>query len=184
MKNIFLVFKSYRGSIFVYYFSHHYKISLKKKLQNFDVNFLKCTPPDPIKYGSLTDIPVSIKRIECFYIDEPLDKTLGISAERERVLMRKLISHLGADVSIYVKLHPRSDRSKYADFNQFIVVDEVYKECKCLCGYNSGLLDLNFNNEVFVTLDKDLDWVNKPHIKSYKALSYLDDVLEDINMRL
>jgi hypothetical protein len=184
MKNIFSVFKSHESNIVVYYFMDHYKVSLQRKLQKFDVCFVKCGCPDPTQYGTLSDIPVSDRHIECFYIDEPLDKTLGLSVERERVLMKKLISHLGANVMIYVKLHPRSDKSKYSDFNQFVTVDEVYKNCKFLCGYSSGLLDFDFNNEVFVKLNECLNWVNECSTKSCKSLSYLNDVLDDIKVRL
>ena len=108
-------------------------------------------------------------------MDEPLTKTLGITEEEEKALLHALQERIEDD--IYVKLHPRSDPSKYIQLPRFRVVNKIYQNADVVAGYRSALLDFNFRNKQLVKLESDLTWRTKT-VESRK-LQY-DDYISQI----
>jgi len=165
----------------IYYYTVEYKDSLSRKLSLYNTNFIKCAHPDVTKFGTLTDMKINKKPIRSFYIDEPLADTLGISREAEIKIIEELIKKIGLNVTLYVKLHPRSNGSKFDELKEVVIVDEVYQNCQILCGYNSGLLDFDFNNKMLYRLSNKLIWVLKENSSTEKNITYISDVKLGVN---
>lgn len=164
----------------IYYFTDEYKKAWQDRLEQYGPKFIKCNLPDVSLYGTVKDIPVIEEKINCFYVDEPLTTTLGITSKEEKDILKKL-NVINENQKIHVKLHPRSNPNKFEDLDNFILVDEIYKNCNILAGYKSGLLDFAFNYDKFYRLESS-NWKEETLIKKIKIEdpTYIQDVLQGI----
>lgn len=151
--------------VLLFYFTEAYKKEWQQHFtEKHNVDYIQCNSPDVSRFGSKIDTKISNKVVPCFYVDEPLTQTLGISEQQEITLLIEL-ERVIAD-TIYVKLHPRSDPDKFKHLNLFKVVDCIYKNASTVAGYRSGLLDYQFNNQTQLTLQTDLSWRKENQKKS------------------
>ncbi|MDB4638252.1 hypothetical protein OAE64_00020 [bacterium] len=163
----------HKTSISCYYFTDYYKDRLKNILKN--VGYHKCAEPDPVYFGSEKPISINKKIIEFFYIDEPLTKTLGITPTKEKEIISNLMNEFSVG-KLYVKLHPRSSKDKFAGLPNVVLTDSIFSNSKNLIGYKSNLLRHPFKAERFIELSSpELSW-NKKEYKASKNTSYLNDV--------
>lgn len=170
------------SDIVVFYFTEEYKKDWEERLGKYSPKFVKCDPPDVSIYGTEQDIQINEKKIDCFYIDEPLTTTLGISSKEEEKLLLDL-QDLVTNKTIYIKLHPRSYHGKFKNFTNVIIVNEIYENCTFLVGYKSGLLDYNFKFEHEIKLI-DYQWKQVFNNKINSKSSYIDDVMKELQYDL
>lgn len=164
-------------NIICYYFTNYYKNRLDNIIKN--VCFHKCGEPDPVYFGSEKPILINNQIINFFYIDEPLTKTLGISLKKEKIIISDLIIKFNID-RLYVKLHPRSSKEKFAGLPNIVLTDSIFSNSKNLIGYKSNLLRHPFKSEKFIELSSsELSW-NIRQYKASKKTSYLNDVKKKI----
>ncbi len=166
----------------IFYFTESYASEWKNTIgEDSNITYIKCTLPDVTQFGTIAKIKINHDEIDCFYVDEPLTTTLGISYQQEIKILKDLI-HEANTKNIFVKLHPRSDKSKFNTLTEFTLTEQVYKNCKILAGYNSALMDYNFNNIHLIKLQKDSTWkVSEPNVKTLQNQSnYEADVLSNI----
>ncbi|WP_372766130.1 polysialyltransferase family glycosyltransferase [Pseudoalteromonas sp.] len=149
--------KTRQPKVLLFYFTEAYKKEWQQHFtENHNVEYIMCNSPDVSRFGAKTDTKVCSTPVSCFYVDEPLTQTLGISEQQEITLLIELQQLIGD--TIYVKLHPRSNTDKFKHLNLFKVVDCIYQNASSVAGYRSGLLDYQFNNDTSLTLQKDLSW--------------------------
>ncbi|AIY66938.1 polysialyltransferase family glycosyltransferase [Pseudoalteromonas piratica] len=149
--------KTRQPKVLLFYFTEAYKKEWQRHFtENHNVEYILCNSPDVSRFGATTDTKICTTPVPCFYVDEPLTHTLGITEQQEITLLIELQQLIGD--TIYVKLHPRSNTDKFKHLNLFKVVDCIYQNASTVAGYRSGLLDYQFNNETSLTLQKDLSW--------------------------
>lgn len=147
------------------------------------VNELRCRPPDPTRYGSESDIPISEEHVSYQLIDEPFTETLGISDAQEKKLLEDLLELTGGK-KIYVKIHPRSRFGKYQYAENFITSSSIHPNAEVIIGYKSGLLQFPFKAKNMILLGEDLTWKIThitPDQESSKTESYIESVQEILN---
>jgi hypothetical protein len=175
--NLFLYKIKYNTKTSCYYFTDYYRKRLNTIVKN--VLYHKCGEPDPLNFGSKEKILIEDQIINYFYVDEPLTRTLGISLSREKKLISDLITEFHIN-KLFVKLHPRSSKEKFAGLPNIVLTDSIYSNSKTLIGYKSNLLRHPFKSEKFIELSRaKLSW----HIKDYnfsKSGSYSNDVKNNI----
>ena len=165
--------KKHNTNISCFYFTNYYRNRLNNITKN--VLYHKCSEPDPVTFGSEKPILVNNQIIDFFYIDEPLTKTLGISSSKEKIIISNLINKFNI-YKLYVKLHPRSSKEKFAGLTNIVLTDSIFSNSKNLIGYKSNLLRHPFRPERFIELSSsDLSWNTKEYNASKKT-SYLNDV--------
>ncbi|MCF6455631.1 polysialyltransferase family glycosyltransferase [Pseudoalteromonas sp. MMG024] len=156
----YLAHKAHQPKVLLFYFTEAYKTEWQQHFtEQHNVEYILCNAPDVSSFGAKTDAKVCATPVPCFYVDEPLTKTLGISEQQEITLLVELQQLIGD--TIYVKLHPRSNIDKFNHLNLFKVVDCIYQNASTVAGYRSGLLDYRFKNHTWLTLQKDLSWQKK-----------------------
>lgn len=165
--------KNIKTIVECFYFTKYYK----KRLTNFihNARFIRCSDPDPTIYGTQKKIVVKNDKVDYFYIDEPLTKSLGITKKEENKLIENLISNYDIN-KLYVKLHPRSKKDKFTTFKRIAITENIYKNCQNLVGYQSNLLRYNFKSKNFIMLNRDLKSWSKVAYLTYGEGSYVDDV--------
>jgi hypothetical protein len=169
--------KKHNTNISCYYFTNYYRNRLNNVIKN--VLYHKCGEPDPVSFGSEKPILINNQIIDFFYIDEPLTKTLGITSSKEKIIISNLIIKFNID-KLYVKLHPRSSKEKFAGLTNIVLTDSIFSNSKNLIGYKSNLLRHPFKSERFIELSSsELSW-NKKEYKASKTTSYSNDVKKKI----
>lgn len=94
------------------------------------------SPPDMRIYGADT-VKLSSRSLEFFFVDEPFEQTIGIQSP---IVLEEALKFLPDNRSLYVKLHPRSDPSKYVNSGQQVVVIDYFPEAvEVLFTFNSNL---------------------------------------------
>ena len=145
--NLFLYKIKYNTKTSCYYFTDYYRKRLNTIVKN--VLYHKCGEPDPLNFGSKEKILIENQIINYFYVDEPLTRTLGISLSREKKLISDLITEFHIN-KLFVKLHPRSSKEKFAGLPNIVLTDSIYSNSKTLIGYKSNLLRHPFKSEKFI----------------------------------
>lgn len=151
------------GELVVLSHTDQFEKYIKSKVKGFNISvsqYFKLSPPCPLTWGSDSIINVKNSLIEAFYVDEPLDQTLGIQVWEEQNILISLFDLLPID-EVYVKLHPRSNPRKFDFCDKFKVVDSIYKNCSYLIGFNSGLLNYSFIRDFDCRLENQ-KWVVRP----------------------
>jgi hypothetical protein len=146
-----------------------------------------CSYPDVTNYGPIVNIPVNDNFVEAFLIDEPFTATLGITISEEKKIIESMLRLVNLD-SVYVKLHPRSDKNKYDDYHNVIIVDWIPRSVDKLFAYNSGLLAYPFDVKEFYKLahanKSDYCWELSQLTKTATCCAlcgYVDDVRALLN---
>lgn len=168
-------------SVHILYYTDEYKAEWQQHFKHIkNVNYIKCDEPCVSTFGSSTSTIINTQPIKCFYVDEPLTTTLGITSKQEQNLLKQLSEKIQG--KIYVKLHPRSDCNKYKELQQFKVVDQIYNNVDFLAGYRSSLLDFNFNTSKMLRLTQEQVWSEETRINSRHVSSsdYLTQIKEYI----
>ncbi|MBE0364312.1 hypothetical protein PULV_a2617 [Pseudoalteromonas ulvae UL12] len=166
--------------ILVFYFTDAYRDEWQSHTHGLqDVSFIKCEPPRVNKYGVVIEPDISLESVNCFYVDEPLTTTLGISEAEERQLILSLARKI--EGPILVKLHPRSCVSKFNGLSQFQVVDAIYQHARIIAGYNSALLDFNFSAKLMFKLQSSGEWLEEPRVKTNQNGDYVTQIKEHLN---
>ena len=166
--------------VFVFYFTDAYRDEWQSHTHGLqDVRFIKCEPPKVNKYGVVIEPDISLEPVNCFYIDEPLTATLGISEAEERKFLHNLAQKI--EGPILVKLHPRSCRAKFNGLSQFQVVDAIYQHASTIAGYNSGLLDFNFTAKRMLKLQKSGEWLEVSRMNHEKSGDYVAQIKEHLS---
>lgn len=133
------------------------------------------------RWGTLNEPEINLNSCEYFMVDEPFKQTLGISEKEEQKILKNLLILLNPE-KILVKIHPRSNKEKYAFDSRFKIVEDIYKNCDKLIGYESGLLEFNFSCKEIVKLSPP-NWTistyknNKVNGKNYiiEAQEYIKE---------
>lgn len=115
-----------------------------------------CPHPDPTRFGTMDDIPVSDDPVPYLLIDEPFTQTLGISRAQERTLLDTILTETG-DAPVMVKPHPRSVPGKYDFSDRFVVGETLYSHAGAVIGYRSGLLEYPFASSERLIIAPRLD---------------------------
>jgi hypothetical protein len=173
--------KNKQPSVHILYYTEEYKAEWQQHFKHINnINYIKCDEPCVSTFGSSTSTIINTQPINCFYVDEPLTTTLGITLKQEQKLLIQLAEKIQG--KIYVKLHPRSDRNKYKGIPQFKVVDQIYNNVDFLAGYRSSLLDFNFNTSKMLRLTHEQVWCEETRINSRHVNSsdYLTQIKEYI----
>lgn len=160
-----------------YYFTDYYL----KRLLNLvkSVDFFKCSNPNPTYFGSETKININNEIIDYFYIDEPLTKSLGIAATEEKILLKELIRNFGIN-KLFVKLHPRSNPNKFAEFQNIEITKSIFVNAQNLIGYQSNLLRYSFNSKNLIRFDRiSMKW-NKSTYNVIEFGDYSNDVIKHL----
>ena len=169
-----------KSHIVVYHYTNGYKLEWLNCLGGLNTKFIRCQTPDVSKYGSIKNIPVCQKHVSCYYVDEPLTTTLGITKDQEQKILKALQEKVG-NRKIHVKIHPRSDHKKFYNLQNFVITDSIYPNCLFLAGFKSGLLDYRFNSEFFLKLD-ERTWRSEKYKKHEdKVMTYIEDVNKDLD---
>lgn len=93
-------------------------------------------PPDMRVYGA-ESVNLTDEELEYFFVDEPFEKTLGISSVS---VLNEALKILPENGKLNVKLHPRSKQQKYQNFEEKItIIDFFPQKVKILFTYNSNL---------------------------------------------
>lgn len=135
----------------VYYFTLDYRNEWARALGEGSFDATMCPRPDPTRFGTIEDIPVSADAVAYQMIDEPFTQTLGISSAQERALFEAILAATGDEI-IMVKPHPRSRPGKCDFSDRFVVSETIYSHAKTVIGYRSGLLEYPFASPARLTI--------------------------------
>ena len=142
--------KTSHSTITVFHFTDYYKRRFEQV--GSAATFYKCSWPNPFTYGCIEQMPMNSRQCEAFYVDEPLEKTLGWSIKRQRDALSTFISQHNID-SLEVRLHPRSNPEKFLHLPGVSVVNDIPNAIDNLLGYKSNLLFGDFNTQNFYRLN-------------------------------
>ncbi|SIS92474.1 hypothetical protein [Phaeovulum vinaykumarii] len=141
----------------VYHFTPDYRDEWAGALGEGTFSDTPCPRPDPSRFGTMADIPVSDAPVAWQLVDEPFTQTLGISRAQERKLFEMIldVTTQTDDGPIMVKPHPRSQPGKYDFSPRFVTGETLYSHPGAVIGYRSGLLDYPFATDRQLTIEVD-----------------------------
>lgn len=168
----------------LYHFSDDYTKELERFLTSGTYEAIACPLPDPTRFGTSVDIPISQDPVAFHLIDEPFTTTLGLSAAKERELLQAILDAAAPD-RIHVKVHPRSTHNKFSFSDRFIISEAIYAKARTLIGYRSGLLDYPFQSPMRLIIGFEggtisLSPIANPIVQNETTESYIDVVQRDL----
>ncbi|MDG1818273.1 MAG: hypothetical protein P8H31_00425 [Porticoccaceae bacterium] len=171
------------GEIIILFHTDQFLGDIEPKVKKLNIPLVtrtKLSDPCPLVWGAESIISVDDSPIMAFYVDEPLNQTLGIDVCEEQILLLKLLEILPVG-QVHVKLHPRSIPTKYDFCDRFKVVEAIFKDCNYLIGYRSGLLNYSFTRRFDCRLE-DMNWVISPAPRNdHGCLDYVSEASDVIN---
>lgn len=170
----------------VYHFTPDYRDEWAHTLGEGSFTDTACPRPDPTRFGTMADIPVSDTPVAWQLVDEPYTQTLGISRQQERVLLEMILDVTAQtdDAPIMVKMHPRSRPGKYDFSDRFVTGETLHSHPTAVIGYRSGMLDYPFatNRQLTIEIVGDAFSLKSStrETSNEKSDSYLDVVERDL----
>ena len=168
----------------LYHFTSCYRDEWTQCLGEERFSAVHCPRPDPTRFGTIEDIPVTDVPVAYQLIDEPFTQTLGISNMEERELLQAILNATVDGANIMVKVHPRSHPEKYAFSRRYVISDSIHSHAETVIGYRSGLLDYRFVSRRRLTISpngRSFDVLPSSAEKSDgQHLTYLDCVERDL----
>lgn len=172
--------------ITVYHFTPDYRAEWAGTLGEGRFDDLPCPRPDPTRFGTKEDIPVTDTPVAYQLIDEPFGQTLGISKAQETKLLESILAATGSE-QIMVKPHPRSRPGKYDFSDRFVSSNTLHAHAQSVIGYRSGLLDYPFAARERLTIEPEGDTftISKKSMKRIDEQqdTYIDCVDRDLRSK-
>ncbi len=176
-----MLFKKRKGNtptrINIYYWLQSYRKRWQEHIKT-PVNSVLCPTPNPLIYGCVKPIPVEMSVVDYFLIDEPLTKTLGISAKAEIDIIKRLINKYKI-TKLFVKLHPRSSVMKYQEIKELFITDSVYIKARNICGYKSGLLSAPYQSDSQIIYHPDINSWNEIKVERNVGGKHYETVVKE-----
>lgn len=143
------------SNVVLFYYSEFYLQEWTTILKGIPFSSYKCPSPNVLTYGSQHSIKVCVDAVKFQLIDEPFPSTLGITESDEKNLLLDILNATSPHL-VYVKVHPRSDPSKYKCSKRFIISSYLYDNADVVVGYRSGLLKFPFKSNKRLLINKNL----------------------------
>jgi hypothetical protein len=184
---LFFIFKLSFGvrcsSIKVFFFTDEFNEFWHRFLGSYvkcsHLSFKHICYPDPLTWGTINKIP-RCHYLPIFFVDEPLNITIGLSDELFHSLLTEFCIERGVGV-IYVKRHPRSSPDKFTLIALNSVIE--YREVDCipssvdiLIGFKSNLLSANISYNSFYRISHSELLLSEIIYNSKKDLPDINDI--------